>query len=99
MTCDDCGRPAAWQCDGRPLCSPHAADAALMGRSVVLVPGPGLVARLEAVEGVEVCRDAAAEIRRLRARVAELEAGQSAEAEPLASGLRLGGGFGSLTEG
>jgi hypothetical protein len=31
--------------------------------------------------------------------VAELEAGQSAEAEPLASGLRLGGGFGSLTEG
>ena len=78
MTCSRCPRPARWRTPTEALCGPHAADEAIRGRPVALVPPDDVADRLEAAAGDELLAEAAAEIRRLRARVAALEAGQSA---------------------
>ena len=76
-TCTHCGHQARWLADGEPVCGSHATDAALRGRRVELLPAPDVLAALDAVRD-PLYRFAAAEIRRLRARVAALEAGQTA---------------------
>ena len=86
--CTRCPRPARWRTPTEALCGPHAADEAIRGRPVTLVTLEDVADRLEAVGG-ELLEEAAAEIRSLRARVAALEAGQSAGDRPLASGGRL----------
>jgi len=87
MTCTRCTRPARWRTPTEALCGSHAADEAIRGRPVALVPPEDVADRLEAVGG-ELLAEAAAEIRRLRA---ALEAGQSAGDRPLACGGRLDG--------
>ena len=92
--CTRCPRPARWRTPTEALCGPHAADEAIRGRPVTLVTLEDVADRLEAVGG-ELLEEAAAEIRRLRARVAALEAGQSAGDRPLDGGGRLDGGSGT----
>lgn len=89
--CTRCPRPARWRTPTEALCGTHAADEALRGRPVALAPLEDVADRLEAVGG-ELLAEAAAEIRSLRARVAALEAGQSAGDRPLDGGGRLDGG-------
>lgn len=89
--CTRCPRPARWRTPTEALCGTHAADEALRGRPVALAPLEDVADRLEAVGG-ELLEEAAAEIRRLLARVAALEAGQSAGDRPLDGGGRLDGG-------
>ena len=84
-SCTRCPRPARWRTPTEALCDTHAADEALRGHPVALVPPEDVADRLEAVGG-ELLAEAAAEIRRLRA---ALESGQSAGDRPLASGGRL----------
>ena len=105
-SCTRCPRPARWRTPTEALCGTHAADEALRGRPVALAPLEDVADRLEAISGwdgdtagVELCMEAAAEIRSLRARVAALEAGQSAGDRPLASGGRLDGGSVTQTHG
>lgn len=81
-TCTHCGQPARWRSDDELLCAAHGVEAGLRGRRLTLEPAEDVVGRLEAITGwegdtagVELCMAAATEIRRLRARVAELEAG------------------------
>ena len=99
-SCTHCGHPARWRADGEPVCVSHATDAALRGRRVELLPVPDVVDRLLVVlTNDDLCREAADEIRRLRARVAALEAGQSAGDRPLDGGGRLDGGSVTQTHG
>ena len=90
--CTRCPRPARWRTPTEELCGTHAADEALRGRTVTLAPLEDVAGRLEAVGDAGLLAEAAAEIRRLRARVAALEAGQSAGDRPLDGGGRLDGG-------
>lgn len=91
--CTHCDRQAAWTHDDLPLCGSHVVDATIRtGRPARRLPVADLVDRLLSVlVGDDLCREAADEIRRLRARVAELESGQSASARPLATSRTLDG--------
>jgi hypothetical protein len=76
-TCTRCPAPARWRdADGRQFCFMHIPH---FGKGVSLIPAPpepvpDIVERLETVSGdygcptvEDLCREAAAEIRRLRA--------------------------------
>lgn len=77
MTCTRCGQPARWRSDDELLCAAHGVEAGLRGRRLTLQPAEDVVDRLLVVlTNDDLCREAADEIRRLRARVAELEAGE-----------------------
>lgn len=87
--CHRCPHPAAWNHDGLALCGTHVVDALIRtGRPARRLPVPDLVDRLLA-HGDDLAGEAAAEIRRLRDRVAALEAGQSGAPGAVATARRL----------
>jgi hypothetical protein len=74
MTCTRCGQPGRWRSDDELLCAAHGVEAGLRGRRLTLEPAEDVVDRLLLVlTNDDLCREAADKIRRLRARVAELE--------------------------